>query len=513
MSVISNFFPLAGTGLLRGPNRHLLVLGGALGGVATLFIAALNNLASPVVAALGVAGFVLACAMMLSPTFAVLVLCLSIPFERLGRLTNDADAVAVSLGRILGILALASLLLHAALRKRKLYFGRPFYLYAGYAFMALMSYVWAYSPEETFRECFRILGNLIFFFLIVNVVRSYPAVRTAAIVWLLASMLAGVYSLTDYYLAKSSPVTEATMGLTGNRFNTVVNDEAEIRTLGQSVMRLYGPTAHPTLFGLNMTMAVPFFVWAIRARPRWAEKLFWAGGLMIATLCIFLSNTRAVVLLILFTVLFCVWRGLWRLSAQAAVGLLAVALIVAAVIPEDVYRRSLDPALYTTAKGDSLRVRFKFWVKSWELVQKTWLHGIGAGNQTTLVKMVTDEQTGYLTSVGTRASAHNEYIWVMVEVGILGYLFHWGFVGVATISSFRAGALFRRQHAQEQQLFAIACQTLMVGVLLFAVQSEVFHYPLKGWWLAAALSCSLVDIARAQQVGKLPHHELTESHA
>jgi hypothetical protein len=513
MSVISNFIPSAGAGLLRGSNRELLVLGGALGGVAALLIAGLSNLASPVVAGLAVVGILVACGMMLSPTFAVLVLCLSIPFERLGRLTNDADAVAISLGRILGIVVLASFLLHAALRRKKLYFGWPFLLYAGYSFMALMSYVWAYAPDETFRECFRILGNLIFFFLIVNIVRSYAAARTAAMVWLLASMLAGVYSLTDYYLAKSSPVTEATMGLTGNRFNTVVNDEAEIRSLGTSVMRLYGPTAHPTLFGLNMTMAIPFFVWAIRVRPRWAEKLFWAGGLLMATLCIFLSNTRAVVLLILFTVLFCVWRGLWRLTAQAAVGLLVVGLIVAAIIPEDVYRRSLDPALYTTAKGDSLRVRFKFWAKSWELVQQTWLHGIGAGNQTTLVKMVTDENTGYLTSVGTRASAHNEYIWVMVEVGILGYLFHWGFVGVATIASFRAGALFRRQRSQEQQLFAIACQTLMVGVLLFALQSEVFHYPLKGWWLAAALSCSLVEIARAQQAGNPLHPELAESHA
>lgn len=513
MSVISNFFPAAGAELLRGPNRHWLVLGGALGGLTALVIAVLGNLASPVVAGLGVAGIVLACGMMLSPTFAVLVLCLSIPFERLGRLTNDADAVAISLGRILGILVLASLLLHVTLRKQKLHFGWPFFLYAGYTFMAAMSYVWAYSPEETFRECFRILGNLIFFFLIVNVVRSYQVIRTAALVWLLASVLAGIYSLGDYYVARSSPVTEATMGLTGNRFNTVVNDQAEIRTLGQSVMRLYGPTAHPTLFGLNMVMAVPFFVWAIRVRPHWVEKLFWSGGLMIAMLCIFLSNTRAVVLLIFFTVLFCVWRGLWRLTAQAAAGLLVVALIVAALIPEDVYRRSLDPSLYTTAKGDSLRVRFKFWDKSWELVQQTWLHGIGAGNQTTLVKMVTDEHTGYLTSLGARASAHNEYIWVMVEVGILGYLFHWGFVGLVTVYSFRAGALFRLQRAREQQFLAIACQTLMVGVLLFALQSEVFHYPLKGWWLAAALSCSLVEIARTQQAGKATPSELAESHA
>jgi hypothetical protein len=113
--------------------------------------------------------------------------------------------------------------------------------------------------------------------------------------------------------------------------------------------------------------------------------------------------------------------------------------------------------------------------------------------------MITDEDTGYLTSDGTRASAHNEYIWVMVEVGIFGYLFHWFFVGAATRSSFRAAKLFRQQRATDPYLFCLACQVLMIGVLFFALQTEVFHYPLKGWWLMAALSCNLLEVARQQQ--------------
>ncbi len=500
MTVLSTFTSWANAGLTPGsPGRlRVLGLGGALGGLLALAIAAISNLSSPIIAALAILGVVLACGMMLSPTFAVLALCFSIPFERLGRLTNDSDAVAISASRILGVVALASLLLHVAIRKQKLHFGTPFFLYAGYTLVAFLSNAWAYSPEETFRDCFRVLGNLVFFFLIVNVIRSYATARTAVIIWLAASMTAGIYSLADYYYVNPNPVGEGEVGLTSNRFSTVSSDAAEIRTLGEKVQRLYGTTAHPTLFGLNMTLAVPFFIWAIRVRRSVLEKLFWAVGLLIAAVCIFLSNTRAVVLLIAFTVLFCLWRGLVRVGAPAAVGLLAVGLVVAAILPEDVYRRSLDLSLYTAGRGDSIRVRLKFWGKSWELIEKTWPHGIGVGDQTTLVKMVTDEDTGYLSTMGARASAHNEYLWVMVEVGILGYLFHWSFVAAATRASFCAGALFRAQHAKEPQLFAIACQVLMVGVLLFALQSEAFHYPLKAWWLVAALSCNLAGIARQQ---------------
>src|ERR1700730_17599791 len=296
MTAIANIGRWAGAGVALGSMRRVIVLGAVLGGAAALLMAILSNAASPVVAALGVVGLALTCGIMLSPTFAVLALCFSIPFERLGRFTNDADAVAVSMGRILGVVALASLLLHVALRKQKLHFGFPFFLYAGYTLIALLSNAWAYAPDETFRDCFRVLGNLLFFFLIVNVIRTYGAARTAAIVWLFASMTAGIYSLVDYYYANPNPTTEASMGLTSNRFSTVESDAAEIRSLGTNVLRLYGTTAHPTLFGLNMTMAVPFFVWAIRVRRGALEKLFWTGGLLIAAVCIFLSNTRAIVL-------------------------------------------------------------------------------------------------------------------------------------------------------------------------------------------------------------------------
>jgi hypothetical protein len=145
-------------------------------------------------------------------------------------------------------------------------------------------------------------------------------------------------------------------------------------------------------------------------------------------------------------------------------------------------------------------VRFKFWAVSWELIQHNWWGGIGVGDQTTVLKMIKDEDTGYLTSEGTRASAHNEFIWVMVEVGIFGYLLHWAFVWYVARSSFRAGKLFRARGNIEPYLFSLACQAVFLGILLFSLQSEVYHYPLKGWWLMAGLSCSLYEVARNESL-------------
>jgi hypothetical protein len=501
MSALSNLAAIWGIDGSRGRQTRLLAAGVLVACAGAALTAILANVASPVIALVGVVGIVVAGAMLASPRFAIIAVCFFVPFERIGRLTNDYDAVAVSVNRMLGVVALMSLLLHVALKKQKLRFGLPFYLYLGYTSVAILSNAWAYSPEETFRQCFAILGNLLFFFVVVNLVPSYAEAKKAVVVWLLATMLAGSYSLGDYYLATgSNTVGDAQMGLTSERMTTVVNDGSEVRSLGMNVRRLFGTTAHPTLCGLNNLMAVPFFIWAIRWGRR-KFRLFWFAGLVVSVFCMVLSNTRAVFLLAGFTLIFCFWRGLWRPNVQAAISLAALGLAIVPFIPQDVYLRGLDPALYTAEKGDSIRVRFKFWAKSWELIQETWTHGIGVGNETTLLERITDENTGYLSPSGLRASAHNEYIWVMVEVGIVGYLLFWSFIYTVTRSSFRAATLVKRLAGRTEEYdFLIGCQVVMVGILLFALQSEAFHYPLKTWWLLSGICVNLLAASRARSI-------------
>jgi hypothetical protein len=478
------------------PSARVLLAAALTGLVGSLVFVILSGSLSPVIALIAIAGILVAAGMIASPEFAILMVCFSIPFERIGRLTNDADAVSVSVSRILGVITLGSLLLHVALRHKKLRFGWAFALYACYVGFAFLSNAWAYTPDETFRDCFRVLGNLLFFFLAWNLIATYADARRAIMVWLIASMAAGAYSLGDYYISRNHPITEQQMGLTSSRLSSVVSDGSEAATLGVNVERLFGTTAHPTLFGLNNTMTLPFFFWAIRIR-RGPLRIFWGAGLLMALACIVLSNTRAVFLLTAFVILFSFARKLVKFNVQTAGALIVLGLVAAPFIPKDVYLRSLDPSLYTTEKGDSIRVRFKFWEKSWELIQQTWWHGIGLGDETTLQKMITDEDTGYLSTMGLKASAHNEYIWVMVELGLGGYLLFWGFVAMVTRAGFRAASLLRRSaETREPYLFMLACQTLLIGALLFAVQSEEFHYPLKGWWLTAAVSCSMVAWAR-----------------
>lgn len=477
--------------------RHLLYAAvGLLGGALFAIVAART---SPYVAAGVMVGGMLGLCMTLWPTAGLLLVAGTIPLERIGRLNEDFSSMTISLSRIVGLAALATFLVYALFRKVKLRFGGAFWLYAGYTFIAATTIVHAFEQKDAIRDTFRIIGNLCFFFYFVNVVRGIRTARLAVIAWLVASVGSVGYAAYDYHFGHSDRVEESQMGAMDKRFTAVVSDDSETRTLGVKIARAYGTTSHPTLFGLNLTMTLPFFACMIRIQP-WRYKVLLFAGMAMIGYGIILSNTRAVMLLAVATMAAIVARGIWQLSARSIAALLLFGLCLTPLIPRDVYLRTLDPSLYSTQKSDSIRIRFTYWARSWDLIERYWPTGIGIGDQTTIVKMVTSEMAGRITPDGLKASAHNEYIWVMVEVGILGYLFHFGFIAAVLRAAFKGATMMRRRPEFEEQFWMLrAAQITLTGVLLFAVQTEAFHFPLKGWWLAAGLSWVMFESVRRQE--------------
>ena len=466
--------------------------------LATMGFVIISAAVSPWVG-LGVVGGALVCVgMFLSPLVSLAAVALSLPLERLGRLTEDFSSFTISLSRFIGSLALLALLFHVFIRRRKLRFGLPFWLYSGYVTIAALGIVWAIAEKDAIRDSARVLGNLLFFFLIVNLVRNPKLARLGILLWLLGSVGSGLYAIYGYHFGGAEEaVEEKEMGATAQRFTSVVEDDSETAVLGSKVKRVYGTTSHPGLFGLNMVMTIPFFAWAFR-REQVVGKILAALGFGIACYCIFLSNTRAVFLLAVLTLLLTVVRGIWnlRVYSLAAIGLGLLCLVP--YIPQDVYRRTLDYTLYSADKSGSIRIRFKMLDKSFELLQTHWLLGIGIGNQTIIPEMITDELGGRVTPDGLKSSAHNEFVWSMVETGIGGWLLHWSFVILIIYTSFRAAKRFRSEPAaQDQYWLMVAAQIMLIMVPLFGIQTEVFHFALKGWWFVAGICWALWETSKS----------------
>jgi len=448
--------------------------------------------ASPWIGLGAVAGALLCLGMFLFPVVSLGAVALSLPLERLGRLTEDFSSFTVSLSRFVGMLALLALLFHFFIRHRRLHFGLALWLYAGYVAIATLGIIWALAEKDAIRDSGRVLGNLLFFFLVINLVRNTKMARLGILLWLLGSVGSGLYAIYGYHFGSDQEsVEEKEMGSMSRRFTAVVADDSETPVLGSRVKRVYGTTSHPGVFGLNMVMTLPFFAWAFR-RERGLSRWLVLAGFAVVCYCIFLSNTRAVLLLAILTLALTTIRGIWNLRIYSLAAIVLALLCLLPFVPEDVYLRTLDPSLYSAQKSGSIRIRFKMLDKSFELLKAHWLLGIGIGNQTIIPEMITDELGGRITPDGLKSSAHNEFVWSMVETGIGGWLLHWSFVVLIITTSFRAARRFRSMASGEDQYWLmVAAQIMLIMVPLFGIQTEVFHFSLKGWWFVAGICWAL----------------------
>ena len=474
-----------------------VAVGVSIAFVLTVAFVAVSADVSPWIGLGAIGGAIVCLGMFLSPVVSLAVVALSLPLERLGRLTEDFSSFTISLSRFVGLLALIALLFYAFIRRKKIHFGLPFWLYAGYVMIAALGIIWALAEKDAIRDSGRVLGNLLFFFLVVNLVRNMKMARIGILFWILGTVGSGIYAIYGYHFGgEQETVEEDQMGATSERFTAVVDDNSETAVLGTKVKRVYGTTSHPGLFGLNLVMTMPFFAWFFR-RERAIGKILALIGFTIVCYCIFLSNTRAVFLLAAVTLLLTVARGMWNLRIYALAGILLAMICAMPFIPQDVYLRSLDPSLYFADKSDSIRIRFKMLDKSLELLQKHWALGIGIGNQTIIPEMITDEPGGRITPDGVKSSAHNEFVWSMVETGLFGWLLHWSFVVVVIAASFKVAKRFKnRPEEQDQYWLMIASQIMLIGVVLFGVQTEVFHFSLKGWWFVAGICWALWETSK-----------------
>jgi hypothetical protein len=468
-----------------GPRILPKVIPAALAGIGSGVLLVVSvSMSGPTFAVLAIFGLLVVISVLIWPEVGLLLCAAVIPMERIGRLTADSSIYTISLMRIVGLLALASFLLHAATRKWRLRLGPAFYLYLAYCGVGLITVFFSDDRLGSVRQFGALLGNITFFFLIVNMVRGWRLAKLAVVVWLCASVFIGVYTVYAWHTDRSR-VGEAKIGQTNERFSTVLQDVSEYSTLNSEVDRAMGPTSSPAVYAINMLLTIPFFYFLFRVQRDLRLRVLLVSGSLICLYNVFLTNTRAAILLAAGVVLFGLVRGMVVLTPLRMILLVALIACVFAFAPGAIYKRVLNPSNYTYENSATLRVRFEYWRAALRLSQKYWLTGIGIGNQLAVPREARVE--------GPEAStAHNEYIYTFLEVGVGGWVLFFSFVALLLRYATKAASLFRKHaHLQEQYWFAVACYMAMVSTLIYALQVDVFHFPLKGWWLVAGLTCAI----------------------
>ena len=454
--------------------------------------------ASPKLAIAAVIGSFVALLIIGFPAIGLLLSSFMIPLERFGRFTDDSSLFTISLMRIVGILTVAGWFYMILLGKQKPQLGFLFWLYLSYVCWGIASSLHSTDFDESLRASGQLVSNLLFFMVVITLTSNFRMTRHCAGLWLLATLLIGLYTIYDWHLGSEFTSGSPDEGLTtDDRWNAVGLDHNEWQSFDVAP-RAIGSTTHSAVYGINLILSVPFIIFFLRKGEDTWIRAAATFTLLVVSYNILLTNTRSVILVYGLALGLCWFRGLLVLKRPVLfAGALAACCLLVTVDISD-FRRVLDPSNYTYENSQTLRSRLQYWNAGLLVISENWLIGVGMANENEIPKYLTDDR------IAERTSVHNEYIQTMMELGIVGFVLFFTFVIKLMYDSYQSSKIFYENNQDELYWFAVACQVAMIMVLIYGLQCDVFRFPLKGWWFAAGSTVVLHRLALAMQDRTVP---------
>jgi O-antigen ligase len=472
--------------------RTLPISIGLLGGI--VFVVLATKL-SPVMALGAVAGVVAAMVFLRNPTWSLYALAFVAPIERFGRISDDTSTFNISITRGLGMLALFVLLIDRLVRRKEIRLNPTLLLWSAFVATGLITLAYTSDLIPGVKIAGGYVGNILFLFVILNLAlaptpkETLRRVEICVLFWLAASIVVALYSIYDWHLGSGLtggiPLgdvdPQAGAQLAKYRWSTIWEDRAELETLGGfAIRRSMGPTSHAAIFGINLIMTIPFFFYIIRTHAgRWLHATMWLG-VIVSMYCVLLTNTRASLLLLVGVLGLCVLTGLVRVRVWMLLGALLLAAAVPFFIPVDIVRRIFDTQNYLPSKSAAMSVRIDYWGSGLRAFADQWLLGQGLANEHVVLEFLRNPIEG-------QSHVHNMFLQTLVDVGVIGWAIFMAFIASIVYACHHGRRLYRELDAPREFWFMTAAGILIIAVLVFGLQVDVFYFPLKGWWLIIGL--------------------------
>lgn len=354
---------------------------------------------------------------------------------------------------------------------RERIFSHPGFLFVLLLFVGwtLISATWAEYPATAIETFTRYLPNA-FLFLIV-----FAAVRTREqLLWVVGAFVVGAFLSGVYGLLVPAPAADV------GRLSGAGGDPNE--------------TAAAMVAGLALATAL-----GIAARGKPLVRLACATAGVICLLALFLTSSRGGLIALGVALIAAVVLGGRRRGTMLAAAFAAVVVTVfyfATIAPADVRERVTNP------EGGTGRV--DIWTVGWRMVEDNALEGVGAGNFSTSSIHYLLEPGALLRDdfiVDTPKVAHNTYLQVLAELGIVGFVLFMTILLFSFVCAFKAHRVAAA--AGDRELDIIARATVVALVALFAAYVFVSRDYGKQLWLLLAVCPVMLELARRELRARL----------
>jgi hypothetical protein len=369
-------------------------------------------------------------------------------------------------GVVLAVSWLAALAGRGAVRPRLANLG-PGVSFAVVAFVAwaALSAIWAEFGSEALSAAVRLGLNGILFIVVATSVRTPRHVVVIAVAFVVGATISALYGLL---LSEPDP----------NR----------LRRLSGAIDN---PNELATLLVSALVFSVVLLVNIRRSRPL-ARAGLWTA-LVFCLAAVMLTGSRGGLVALAVALLAAMFIGSGLRGRVAVIGL--AALLVGATYFTTLATPEVREHISSVGSGSG---RLDLWNVGWRMVQDEPLRGVGAGNfqESTIHYLL---EPGAIQEdehiVGTPRVAHNTYLEIVAELGIVGLVLFGGLVAGCLLAAARAAVEFARRGERTGEILSRGVTIALIATLVADLfGSRQFE---KELWILLGLGPALWGMTRA----------------
>jgi O-antigen ligase len=441
-------------------DKRALVFGGLLYFMSLAAALIWLHLPSEIVMALTLGGVVLV-VLMLNPLLGVHLFVALIYFESI--LTSKSGVTGM---KVAGPIILLGWFLSLAIRREPPFrFDRFNVIMFFFLAWLGMSVFYAMDGDEALGRFYTFVQLVVATLMFMSVVDTVPKVRGllwSIVIW---SAIATVAGLGRYY----SEMSRSVSGFAGDRNTFAIYANVAI----VCTYVLYQSSRGRGRILLSLIMPILFFGLALT---------FSRTGVLAMMLSLFVVGY---------------WIAREKRIATVLVTL-AILVLIAAVLPETFWARvgTIGPSM--EGRRESFGTRVDLWSMGLQMIRDHPILGVGLGNFATATMRYAHGE--YLMS---RLVAHNAYMSVVAETGIIGLCLFLALHGMALKSLHRARNVGAILHDPSLKMMSIAAEGSLLAIMFSAL--SLSSEGLKYLWLFFGLAASLGRIAEQTRVTESPH--------
>ena len=357
----------------------------------------------------------------------------------------------------------------------------PTLLMGAFTLLGSLSLFYASDVSRASASLLSYLKDVIIGLVVIFYIQDTKSLRWAVWALLIAGLLMGTISVYQEF--------------TGT-FDRLYAGFGQVVSFTAGEYRLAGVVNDPNFYGQIIVVLIPLaFERLLNEKPIFLRIL--AGWvLFVSTITILYTYSRGDFLALAVVGVLAILQQPKRPWIPALL-VLAFGLLVYQFLPEQYTQRvstllQVIPGASNSATVDpSLQARATTDIVGWTMFTANPVFGVGVGNFNTLYDYYA-RQLGLGQNVETE-SAHNLYLQIAAERGIVGFLSFAGIIYFTFMSLNRARAQFSAQNLSGFSTLSVAMGTGLIGYLVaaFFLHDSYIRY----LWLLVGIACSFLQVS------------------